>query len=87
MITNGRQTVGTAATMIDGRSTKYSRLYVHNDDTTKELYIGGPNVTTANGFIIDKLGQEEFDLPPLDDIYMVSSGADHNVSWIRIEID
>lgn len=87
MITNGRQTVGTSRVMIDGRSHKYSRLYIHNDDTTKDLYIGGPNVTAANGFIIAKLGQEEFDLPPLTDIYVISSGANHTVSWIRIEID
>lgn len=87
MITNGRQTVGTSRVKIDGRSYKYSRLYIHNDDTTKDLYIGGPNVTAANGFTIDKLGQEEFDLPPLTDIYMISGGGGHSVSWIRIEID
>lgn len=87
MITNGRQIVGTTAVKIDGRSTKYSRLYIHNDDTTKELYIGGQDVTVNNGFIIEKLGQEEFDLPPLNDIYMVSSGANHSVSWIRVEVD
>lgn len=86
MITNGRQTVGTSPVKIDGRSNVYSRLYVHNDDTTKELYIGGPNVSVANGFKIEKLESKEFDLPPLDDIYMVSAGGDHPVSWIRIEV-
>jgi len=87
MITNGRQSVGATAVKIDGRSTVYSRLYIHNDDTTKDLFLGGPNVTVANGYKIAKLATEEFDLPPLNDIYMVSSGASHNVSWIRIEID
>ena len=87
MITNGRQSVGTAAVMIDGRSTKSSRLYIHNDDTTKELFIGGPGVTTANGYLIGKLGTEEFYLPPLNDIYMVSTANGHTVSWIRVEID
>jgi len=87
MITNGRQSVGTSRVKIDGRSHKYSRLYVHNDDTTKDLYVGGPLVSVANGYIVAKLGREEFDLPPLTDIYMVSSGASHSVSWIRIEID
>ena len=86
MITNGRQTVGTSPVKIDGRSNVYSRLYVHNDDTTKELYMGGPNVSVANGFTIAKLESKEFDLPPLDDIYMVSAGGEHPVSWIRIEV-
>lgn len=87
MITNGRQSVGATATKIDGRSNVYSRLYIHNDDTTKDLFIGGPGVTAANGFRIEKLATREFDLPPLNDIYMVSDGGAHNVSWIRIEID
>ena len=87
MITNGRQAVGASPVKIDGRSNVYSRLYIHNDDTTKDLFIGGPNVTVNNGFKIGKLSTEEFDLPPLDDIYMVSDGGAHNVSWIRIEVD
>lgn len=86
MISNGRQAVGGTATKIDGRTNVYSRLYVHNDDTTKDLFIGGPGVTALNGFKIGKLESKEFDLPPLTDIYMVSDGGAHNVSWIRIEI-
>jgi len=86
MITNGRQTVGTSRVRVDGRSEFYSRLYIHNDDNTKELYIGGPNVTVANGYKIIGLTSEEFDLPPLDDIYMISDGGEHPVSWIRIEV-
>ena len=87
MITNGRQSVGTAAVMVDGRTTQNSTLYIHNDDTTKELFVGAEGVTPANGFIIGKLESKEFYLPPLNDVYMVSSGSSHNVSWIRIAQD
>jgi len=87
MITNGRQSVGASPVKIDGRSNVYSRLYIHNDDNTKELYIGGPTVTINNGYKITGLGSEEFDLPPLNDLYMVSDGGAHDISWIRIEFD
>ena len=87
MITNGRQTIGTSATKIDGRSAVYSTLYIHNDDTTKDLFIGSESVTVNNGFKIGKLESVSFDLPPLNDLYMVSAGSDHSVSWIRIEVD
>jgi len=87
VITNGRQTIGTAAVMIDGRTTQHSTLYIHNDDTTKDLFIGSENVTAANGFKLAKLESKEFYLPPLNDLYVVSSGNAHNVSWIRVEQD
>jgi len=86
MITNGRQTVGTTAVKIASRASVYSRLYIHNDDNTKDLYIGGPDVTSSNGYKIVGLSSEQFDLPPLDDMYMISGSGNHPISWIRIEI-
>jgi len=87
VVTNGRQTIGTVATKVDGRTTQNSTLYIHNDDTTKDLFIGSENVTANNGFKIGKLESRAFYLPPLNDLYMISSGASHSVSWIRIEQD
>lgn len=84
---NGTQSVGTAAVQIDGNSISQSKIFIHNNDTTKDLYIGGSNVTTANGIPVAKLQYIEIDLPPLETVYMVSSGNDHSVSWMRIEQD
>lgn len=87
MITNGQQAVGGVATMIDGRSTKNSRLYIHNNDNTKDLFIGDKNVSTANGYKLLKLESVEVYLPPLNDLYVVSDGSPHTISWLRVEVD
>lgn len=86
-ITNGEQTIGTAVAQIDGVSVYQSRIVIHNNDTTKDLYIGGPNLTTTNGIPIAKLQYIEIQLPPLEALYMVSSGSDHSVSYMKIEQD
>jgi len=86
-ITNGEQTIGTAVTQINGVSAYQSRIIIHNNDTTKDLYIGGPNLTATNGIPIAKLQYIEIQLPPLEALYMVSSGNDHSVSYMKIEQD
>jgi hypothetical protein len=87
MIKNGQQSVTGTATMIDGRTTKYSRLYIHNNDNTKDLFIGNSNVTANNGYKVLKLESIEIDLPPLNDVFVVSDGNAHTISWLRVEID
>lgn len=86
-VTSGSQTVGTAALQIDGNAVYQSHMKVRNNDSTKTLYIGGPDVTTANGLPIDKLTTLDFDLPPGEAVYMVSSDTGHSVSWLRITQD
>ncbi len=87
MITNGQQLVGGTPTMIDGRSTKYSRLYIHNNDNTKDLFIGDKNVTVNSGYKLLKLESVEVDLPPLNDLFVISDGSPHTISWLRVDID
>ena len=87
MIKNGQQSVTGTATMIDGRTTKYSRLYIHNDDNTKDLFIGDRNVTANNGYKLLKLESVAIDLPPLNDVFVISDGNAHTISWLRVEID
>ena len=85
MITNGRQAGTASATKIDGRSARYSTIYIHNDDNTKDLFVGGPSVTVNNGYRLLKSESTSFELPPLIDLYVVSDGSPHDLSWIRIE--
>lgn len=84
LISSGTQTVGLVRSQIDGNSTHWTHLQIRNNDSTKTLFIGNADVTTANGLPIDKLTTLDFDIPPGESIYMVSDSGDHSVSWLRI---
>lgn len=83
-ITSGTLTVSTSAVQIDGNSVQPAVLKIRNNDSTKTLYVGNSDVTTANGLPIDKLTTMEFKLPPSESIHMISDAGDHSVSWLRI---
>jgi hypothetical protein len=84
MITSGTQAVGTTAVAIDGTAASPSVIKIRNNDSTKTLYVGGPNITTANGLPIDKLTTLEFLLPAGEQMFMISTENGHTVSWLRI---
>lgn len=84
MITSGSQVIGTTPASIDGITASPCVIYIRNNDSTKTLYIGNGNVTTANGLPIDKLSTQSFNLPAGEQLHMVSSDTGHNVSWLRI---
>ena len=58
---------------------------IRNNDTTKTLFIGNSNVTTANGLGIDKLATIDFDLPPGASFNMITDTGTCSVSWLRID--
>lgn len=84
-ISSGTQTIGTTASQIDGASIHWSHFHIRNNESTKTLYIGNSNVTIGNGLLVNGLETVEFDIPPNQHLYMVSSSGDHTVSWLRIE--
>ena len=84
MITSGTQTVGTTRVAINGIAAAPCHIQIRNNDNTKTLYVGGPDVTIANGLAIDKLITVEFDLPAGEQMWMVSSDTGHSVSWLRL---
>ena len=84
MITSGTQSVGTASAPLDGITAAPCHLFVQNNDETKELYIGGPTVTVANGMKILKGSTQDFFLPAGEQLWMISTGNGHTVSWLRI---
>lgn len=86
IVTSGTQTVGTTSSQIDGLSTKWTRLYIRNNESTKTLFIGNADVTFLNGLPVPKETTMEFELPPTATLYMVSDSGSHSVSWLRIEI-
>lgn len=83
MITTGQTTIGTVATLVDGREVNPFRLRIHNDDNTDAVYIGNETVTTTTGYVL--LKQESIDLiiNPLEALYAVSGKAGHVISWIK----
>lgn len=72
-----QHTVGTTATLIiDADST--NRTIVLHAIGNGVIYLGGSNVTTSQGFYLDKAaGPVVLELPPAEKLYgIVSSGSD-----------
>jgi len=86
LISSGQQTVGLTAVAIDGVSTNPYRLHLHNNDNTKNLYVGNSNVTTSNGLKLDGGMILEFVVSPNSQLYVVSDSGSHQISWLRIDV-
>ena len=82
-ISTNRLSVGTVATIVDGTYNSNFRLIIHNDDNTDAVYLGGPDVTTANGLVLQKEQTIQLLMNPLDSIYAVSGKAGHTVSYMK----
>ena len=82
-ISSGRITVGTVASIIDGTFNSNFRLIVHNNDNTDAVYLGGPDVTTANGLQLLKQETLQLEMNPLESVYAVSAKAGHTISYLK----
>lgn len=83
MISNGQVSIGTVATAIDGVWTNPSRITIHNNDNSTNIYLGDQNVTSSNGLLLLKEQSYQFDLQPLEQIWVVSTKLGHTISWMR----
>ena len=83
-ISSGQVTVGTTRVQIDGTSTSVYRLHIHNNDNQVNLYLGGSDVTTANGLILQKTDSTEIQVSPGDSVWVVSSSNNHLVSYLKV---
>jgi len=83
LITNGRVSIGTAATAIDGVYNQHAHITIHNDDNTDAVYIGGSSVSTLNGLTLQKEETIQFTLAPLEQLYAISTKAGHTISYLR----
>ena len=82
-ISSGVMSVGTTASIIDGTSNSNFRLIIHNNDNTDAVYIGGSNVTTANGLAVQKEQTIQLEMNPLESVYAVSGKAGHTISYLK----
>lgn len=85
-IESGQIVVGTTRVQVDGMSVSPIRLYIHNMDSTKTLYLGNGDVTISNGFGIDKSSVQDFLIFPNQSLFLVSESEGHNVSYLRIPV-
>jgi len=82
-ITTNQLSVGTAATIVDGTYNSNFTLIIHNIDNTDAVYLGGPEVTVANGLVLQKEETIQLQMGPLDSIYAVSAEAGHTISYLK----
>ena len=83
MISSGQLTVGTLTpSAIDGASVNPIHLTVHNNDSTKTMYLGGSNVSTSNGLKLLKQESYQFTINPGEVLYAISADGGHVISWI-----
>jgi hypothetical protein len=83
VIRNGWTSVGTVATPIDGVHNNPTRMTIHNNDNSTNIYLGGTAVTITSGLLLLKEQSYQFDLEPLEQIYAVSDKTGHIISWMR----
>lgn len=85
-IESGRLTVGTTPVQVDGVGVSPIRIYIHNEESTKTLYVGNGTVSTLNGFGIDKQSTQDFLIFPNQSLWIVSESPGHIVSYLRIPV-
>lgn len=77
-ITTTAVSVGTSAVLLSGASGPRERLIVQNLHATQTLYVGGSDVTTANGLRINAGEAREFE-NLVGAVYGVASGVTTDV--------
>lgn len=82
-ISSGQLTIGTTATIIDGTYNSNFRLIVHNNDNTDAVYLGGPDVTIANGLVVQKEQTLQLEMNPLESVFAVSGKTGHTISYLK----
>jgi hypothetical protein len=72
--------VGTTATLVVAADNVHRNVYIHALSNT-EVYLGGSNVTTSNGFILEKDdGYLAVTIPQNETLYAVVSTGTETVS-------
>jgi hypothetical protein len=82
-ISSGRITIGTVASIIDGTFNSNFRLIIHNNDNTDTVYLGGPDVTTSNGLVLQKEQTLQLEMNPLESVFAISAKAGHTISYLK----
>ncbi len=82
-ISSGQNSIGTAATLIDGLEVNPFRLQIHNNDNTADVFLGGSAVTTTTGLKLLKEESIDLIINPLEALYAISTKEGHVISWLK----
>ena len=79
-------TVGTSRVLAVAADDVHRVIYIHHQ-STNSIYIGGDDVTTSNGFTIEKDDTIAIELPSRQTIYAIASHADQELRTLTPDVD
>lgn len=82
-ISTTRVSVGTAATSLGVSFQMEHTVLIQNLDNTDTVYLGNADVTTANGFALNKSELITITLPASDNLFAVSGKTGHVVAVLQ----
>lgn len=82
-LTAGTTVVGTTPVRINGIEVNPFRLTIQNNDNSTGIYFGGSAVTVNDGYLVLKEETLQLTMNPLEELYAVSSKANHVISWLK----
>jgi hypothetical protein len=82
-ITTAQITALTTPTLLVQADTDGCRVLVHKEQA-HSIYLGGANVTTANGFLFDHDGTVDISLPANAKLYAVSTSGTETCYVMKI---
>lgn len=77
--------VGTVATLISGPSSDSRLVYVQNGSESALVYIGGSNVSAANGILASATNPTVFQVSFFDTLHAISDTADTSVKVLEVK--
>lgn len=72
-ISSGQITVLQTPTLIDGTHNSDFKLTIHNMNNDDGIFVGGPNVTIADGLQLLKLETMHLDMAPSSQLYAIAN--------------
>lgn len=79
-------TVGTSRVLAVAADDMHRVIYIHHQ-SQNSIYIGGEDVTTTNGFTIEKNVNLGIELPSRQTIYAIASHADQELRTLTPDVD
>lgn len=79
-------TVGTSRVLAVAADDMHRVIYIHHQ-STNSIYIGDADVTTSNGFHLEKDDTIAIELPSRQTIYAIASHADQELRTLTPDVD
>jgi hypothetical protein len=83
LISSGQITVLQTPTLIEGTHNSDFKLTIHNMNNDDGIFIGGPNVTIANGMQLLKLETLQLEMAPSSQLYAVANKDNLKLGYLK----